>query len=203
MKLFICQACGNVLYFENRICGQCGRRLACLPEELTLSALEQVDGNSWKPLAASSQQRLFCENAGQDGCNWLVPPGTNDRFCIACRHNSVIPDLSDRDNLVAWQQIEIAKHRLFYSLLRWKLPLRTVAENPAQGLSFDFLAEAPASDGPKVMTGHDHGKITIALIEANDAEREKASRSDGRTVSDVARPFSARSRASLLGRFGA
>ena len=23
------------------------------------------------------------------------------------------------------------------------------------------------------MTGHDHGKITIALIEANDAEREK------------------------------
>ena len=91
MKLFTCQACGNVLYFENRICGQCGHRLAYLPEELTLSALESVDGNSWQPLAASAQQRRFCENAGQDGCNWLVPPGNNDRFCIACRHNSVIP----------------------------------------------------------------------------------------------------------------
>ena len=99
--------------------------------------------------------------------------GTNDRFCIACRHNSVIPDLSNQDNLVAWQQIEIAKHRLFYSLLRWKLPLQTVAGNPAQGLSFEFLADAPTNAGPKVMTGHDHGKITIALIEANDAEREK------------------------------
>jgi hypothetical protein len=173
MKLFTCQACGNVLYFENRICGQCGHRLAYLPEELTLSALESIDGNSWKPLAASAQQRCFCENAGQDGCNWLVPPGTNDRFCIACRHNSVIPDLSNQDNLVAWQQIEIAKHRLFYSLLRWKLPLQTVAGNPAQGLSFEFLADAPTNAGPKVMTGHDHGKITIALIEANDAEREK------------------------------
>ena len=173
MKLFNCQACGNVLYFENKVCGQCGHRLAYLPEELTLSALEPIDGNSWKPLTAPAQQRLFCENAGQDGCNWLVPPGTDDRFCVACRHNSIIPDLSSPANLVAWQQIEIAKHRLFYSLLRWELPLQTVAENPAQGLSFEFLADAPTGDGPKVMTGHDHGKITIALIEANDAEREK------------------------------
>ena len=26
MKLFKCQACGNILYFENRTCGQCGHR---------------------------------------------------------------------------------------------------------------------------------------------------------------------------------
>jgi hypothetical protein len=173
LKLFACQVCGNILYFENRICRRCGHRLAYLPEELALSALEPIDCSTWKPLAEPVQQRFFCENASQDGCNWLVPPGTSERFCIACRHNGVIPDLSNQIHLVAWQQIELAKHRLFYTLLRWKLPLETVAENPAHGLSFEFLADESESTGPKVLTGHDEGKITIALIEASDAEREK------------------------------
>jgi hypothetical protein len=65
------------------------------------------------------------------------------------------------------------KHRLFYSLLRWKLPLSTVAEDPSHGLSFEFLADPPDATGPKVLTGHDEGKITIALKEAEDAERER------------------------------
>lgn len=34
MKLFSCQTCGNILYFENRICGQCGQRLGYVPEAL-------------------------------------------------------------------------------------------------------------------------------------------------------------------------
>jgi hypothetical protein len=40
-------------------------------------------------------------------------------------------------------------------------------------LVFEFLAEPPTEDGPKVMTGHDNGLITIALAEANDVERER------------------------------
>jgi hypothetical protein len=173
MKLFKCQACGNVLYFENRTCRQCGHRLAYLPEESTLSAVQPTDGNTWKPLASPAGQRFFCANAGPDACNWLVPAGTNDQFCVACRHNDVIPDLASQANLAAWQQIELAKHRLFYTLLRWNLPLKTIAQDPAHGLSFEFLADAPAVADPKVLTGHDEGKITIALNEANDAEREK------------------------------
>ncbi len=173
MKLFKCQWCGNILYFENRTCGQCGHRLGYLPEMSQLSAMEPLENNAWKPLAASDQRRLFCINAAHDACNWLVPPGTNDALCIACRHNGIIPDLSVQSNLAAWQQIELAKHRLFYTLLRWKLPLRTVAEDPAHGLSFEFLADAPTSQGPRVLTGHDAGKITIALKEADDAERER------------------------------
>jgi hypothetical protein len=173
MKLFKCQACGNILYFENRSCGQCGHRLAYLPEAMILSAVEPLDGNTWKPLASPDQSRFFCTNAAQDGCNWLVPPGTNDAFCLACRHNGIIPDLTDPQRLNDWRLIELAKHRLFYTLLRWKLPLETVAENPAHGLLFEFLDDAAATRGPKVLTGHDEGKITIALREADDAEREK------------------------------
>jgi hypothetical protein len=75
----------------------------------------------------------------------------------------------------------MAKHRLFYTLLRWNLPLKTVSQDPSHGLSFEFLADAPAATGPKVLTGHDEGKITIALAEANDAERERRRVSMGGT----------------------
>src|SRR6201999_3857264 len=37
---------------------------------------------------------------------------------------------------------------------------------------FNFLADDPSAT-KKVMTGHDNGVITIALAEADDAEREK------------------------------
>jgi uncharacterized paraquat-inducible protein A len=50
VKLFVCQSCGNVLYFENRTCGRCGHQLAFLPEKVTLSAIEG-DGAGWKTLA--------------------------------------------------------------------------------------------------------------------------------------------------------
>lgn len=173
MKLFKCQACGNILYFENRTCGQCGHRLAYLPEKFSISAIENIGSDAWKPLAYPDQQRLFCANALQDGCNWFVPPGTNDHFCIACRHNGVIPDLANPVQLDAWQQIELAKHRLFYSLLRWQLPLDTVDQDGLRELVFEFLANSADRNIPKIMTGHDEGKITIALNEASDAEREK------------------------------
>jgi hypothetical protein len=134
--------------------------------------LEPAGDNLWSPLDAPDQRR-FCQNAENDACNWLVPPGTNDAFCLACRHNGVIPDVTEQSRLAAWQQIELAKHRLFYGLLRWKLPLSTVGEDPTHGLLFEFLADPPANAGPKILTGHDEGKITIALREADDAERER------------------------------
>jgi hypothetical protein len=85
----------------------------------------------------------------------------------------MIPDLSIADNLANWQKIEIAKHRMFYSLLRFKLPTPTKAEAPEAGLAFDFLAELPQPNAPRVMTGHDNGLITLALAEADDALREQ------------------------------
>ena len=74
--------------------------------------------------------------------------------------------------MLPWRKLEAAKHRLFYTLLRLNLPIETRNENP-EGLAFDFLADQPAQSGPKVMTGHDNGLITIALAEADDAERER------------------------------
>jgi hypothetical protein len=173
MKLFKCQACDHLVYFENRACERCGHRLGYLPELGTLSALEPDGGTTWRALARSEGSDRFCANAEFDACNWLVPATSGEAYCTACRHNGVIPDPSVPANLAAWRVMELAKHRLFYTLRKLRLPLVTRAEDPEHGLIFEFLAEPPANDGPKVMTGHDEGLITIALSEANDLERER------------------------------
>ena len=169
MKLFACQACGNVLYFENRSCTRCGHRLGFMPERVTLSSLEP-DGERFASLADKGRGRAFCANAAHDVCNWLVEPESGELYCRACRHNGIVPDLSNSDHFARWRELEIAKHRLFYSLIRLRLPVQTRAEDPARGLIFNFLADDP---GQRVMTGHDNGLITIALTEADDIEREK------------------------------
>ena len=172
MKLFKCQHCGQLLYFENNTCERCGHRLGYLPEPNTLSALEP-DGKAWRALASPEGPYCFCVNAEHDACNWLVSAASPETYGKACRHNGTVPDLTRPENVLAWRKMELAKHRLFYTLLRLELPLETRRANPENGLEFDFLADPPAASGPKVMTGHNEGLITIALAEADDAEREK------------------------------
>ena len=66
----------------------------------------------------AEQGRWLCTNAKMDACNWLVDDGSGDAYCAVCRHNGTVPDLSDPARLNGWRKLEIAKHRLFYSLLQ-------------------------------------------------------------------------------------
>jgi hypothetical protein len=172
MRLFICQHCRNLLYFENRTCEACGHRLGYMPRRGLLTALEPK-GDGWETIAKPKAAVRFCANAEFDACNWLVPADAPDPFCAACRHNRTIPDLSVPANLEGWRKLELAMHRLFYTLLKLRLPLADRRANPEHGLVFDILADPPAQQGPKVLTGHDDGLITLALTEADDAEREQ------------------------------
>ena len=173
MKLFECQHCGQPLYFENSSCESCGRRLGYLVSEETISALEP-NGDLWRALARPDRPYRMCANAVHDACNWLVPADDPEPFCVACRHNRTIPDLTIPANLFHWRKIEAAKHRLFYSLLRFGLPLVTTAEDP-NGLTFDFLSPGVAP----VVTGHSGGLITLNVAEADDVERERQRREMG------------------------
>lgn len=170
MKLFRCDHCGHMLYFENIRCERCGRALGYEPES---NSLVSLDGGPDIYTAPHLDNRsfVFCANARHGACNWLVPhqPGA-DPYCRACGHNEVVPNINDATDLGRWQVIERAKKRLIYSLLRLNLPLATRNEDPVHGLGFRFLDEdfAPAP----VLTGHDNGIITIALKEADDAARE-------------------------------
>jgi len=172
MKLFECQGCRQPLYFENARCESCGRQLGYLPSRDTVTALEEKDGGL-HALAEPKGKYRYCANAARNVCNWLVPLDQPEPFCAACRHNRTIPDLSEPQNLARWRKIEIAKHRLFYTLLKLRLPLATRAEDP-EGLAFDFIADRDV-DGhhTSVMTGHASGLITINLAEADDPERER------------------------------
>jgi hypothetical protein len=172
MKLYTCQFCKNVLYFENRFCGRCNRQVGYAPETDQLCPLESSANGDFFALASGGTPRRLCANAEHDVCNWLTPPNSADIFCLACRHNRTVPNVCETINLLRWRQLELAKHRLFYSILRWSLPLQSRAE-AAGGLVFDFLADPPAAHAPKVMTGHDEGLITIALSEADNATREQ------------------------------
>jgi hypothetical protein len=172
MKLFECQNCRQPLYFENTRCESCGRDLGYLPSHETMTAIEP-SGDVWKAFAEPRGRYRYCANAVHQVCNWLVPVDDPEQYCAACRHNRTIPDLSQPQNQARWRKIEVAKHRLFYTLLRLGLPLATKAED-ADGLAFDFIA---AQRGPSghipVMTGHDNGLITLNLAEADDPERER------------------------------
>ncbi len=172
MQLFQFQNCSQLLYFENTRCETCGVTLGYDPQGAQLRALD-ADGDLWQPIADRGHAFRFCFNAQYGVCNWLIPAEREAQYCVACRHNRTIPDLSEGDNLQRWRKLEYAKHRLFYQLIRLKLPRPTNAETPGQGLAFDCLAAWQQPDAARVMTGHDNGLITLNLQEADDAEREK------------------------------
>lgn len=171
MRLFRCAVCGQLLYFENRRCEHCGHSLGYLPELNDLVELIPEDG-VFRAVGMGNRHFRFCANADHDACNWLVSDEQEEKFCLACRHNRTVPDLANSTFFQKWRRIEVAKHRLIYSLLRLDLPLESNKDRDG-GLCFDFLADPPEQGSPKVMTGHDSGLITIALTEADDAEREQ------------------------------
>lgn len=171
MRLFTCQVCGQVLYFENTACERCGHRLGYLPERFALRALE-ADGYGWREAGSAQAGALrFCANTAHEACNWMLGAGEPGPFCAACRHNRTVPDLDVAENLPRWRVLEAAKHRLFYGLMRLRLPLVARADDGTHGLAFDFLAETPAQ--PQVITGHAGGIVTIALKEGDPTERER------------------------------
>ncbi len=172
MRLFKCPSCGQMLYFENTRCESCGHILGYDSTTFCMRSLTP-QGDLWADAAGehSAGTWRFCANAGRLACNWLISADSTGDFCTACRHNHTIPDLSDEERTTRWRVLEGAKHRLIYALLRLGLPLANRIDDPVHGLAFDFLADLPG--GPRVLTGHDDGLITIALKEGDSAERER------------------------------
>ena len=120
---------------------------------------------------ATNAKELFnyCRNASYGVCNWLVPAAEGSSYCIACSLNRVIPSLGSDLNLRLWRNMEVAKHRLVYSLLRLHLPLSVDRDGQTEAIVFDFMEDGPT--GERVITGHDNGIITINIAEADEAQR--------------------------------
>ncbi|MBS1565521.1 MAG: zinc-ribbon domain-containing protein, partial [Bacteroidetes bacterium] len=146
MKVFTCSHCNNPLYFENNTCLSCQHTVGFDAERLSLVTLEKTGDNQYKDITDPGKVYRLCENAAHGTCNWLVPAAQESNFCRACALNRTIPMLSSPENLDRWRRIEIAKHRLVYSLLKLKLPFFPKAKlvaDPATG-------QLPPDTGPGI-----------------------------------------------------
>lgn len=182
MKIFECQKCGQVLYFENTSCERCSHVVGYSPDEETVLTLIPDGDEIWRPIAAASRHYRFCANARYNACNWLVPVYPTDldvseTLCVACQLNNVIPNLDVAAHVLHWRRLELAKHYLIHGLLRLKLPVVGKAADPTMGLAFNFVTDQGTVDGgaatTAATTGHLDGLITINLSEADDVERER------------------------------
>jgi hypothetical protein len=130
----------------------------------------ESDNATFKDISNRKSSYRFCANSQYGTCNWLIPEGSQNELCIACQLNRTIPSLSG-ENLARWDRIEVAKHRLVYTLLRLKLPVKPKYSEKDKGLAFDFLADTSAEK--RVMTGHNGGVITLNIEEADEDESTK------------------------------
>ena len=184
MKLFKCDHCGQPVYFENTFCVKCDALLGFDPERMDLVAIRPTadNDNSYELFSAeaivalSAPRYKYCINKQHNVCNWLLPDNIEAEYCIACNLNHTIPNLSQPDHWEKWAQIEVAKHRLVYSLLRFKLPVISKFQDEDNGIAFDFMADENKEGNKRLLTGHDNGLITLNIAEADDAIREMARR---------------------------
>lgn len=170
MLNFTCDSCTATLFFENDTCLACGRKVGFRPDDLTMGSADRAAAADLQP----------CRNwAEYAACNWFAPMrAEGSGYCIACALNEVVPDLADPQRRSLWIDTERAKRRLIFTLLEIGLPLLGVGDK--QPLSFRLLADDRADTGAvdpplekePIYIGHDNGRLTLNVVEADDVLRE-------------------------------
>lgn len=173
--------CSRAVFFRNSYCLNCDTPLGYEPKlGKVFSLAPGFSPETWYlagPHVPDNHQKVYlrCANANTPArCNWLVEVGEPGRnaYCLSCRLNRIIPDASVPEDAMLWGRLEDAKRRVISALVALGLPLASrVSEDPEHGLAFDFL-RSPAK-GPRVLTGHDDGVITLNIEEADDVTREQ------------------------------
>lgn len=172
--------CQSPIFFNNSVCLACRAPLGYIPSLMRIRSFVPgaVMGEWWLGAAAAGDRgaeamawRRCANFESPAGCNWMVAMDDPAIFCVACRLNRTIPDLSFPENAVRWHKIEVAKRRLMAQLLEFGLPVRAKSDDPQRGLAFDFVATLPGQLG--VMTSHADGLITLNIEEADDVVREQ------------------------------
>jgi hypothetical protein len=173
MKVFHCDHCRHLLFFENTQCVRCQHVVAYLPDLGLVGSLDENGDGTWSsplPRAAKRSYRLCGNYREHQVCNWALAGDDNHELCRSCRLTRIIPDLTAGAHRQQWYRLEVAKRRLLFTLISLGLPIASREEDPDGGLAFEFKADG---EGEPVLTGHLAGVITINIAEADDAERER------------------------------
>ena len=114
MKIFHCEHCDQLVFFENTFCVNCGHTLAYLPDEADMGTFK-LDGDTPRRLGVQARRELeyrFCANYSRENvCNWVVAAEDPNPYCPSCRLTRVIPDLSQPGTRETWCRLESAKRR--------------------------------------------------------------------------------------------
>ena len=169
MKRYSCSHCKNQLYFENNICLVCRHMVGFDAASLSMLTLEGCRTGGLADIRDAKRLYRWCENATHGTCNWLIPAEDPSAFCVACQLNRTIPELSEGENLARWKRIEVAKHRLVYSLLRLKLPVVAKRHiDPGKTAGKEKLKGSVVAGGPGKMNVMNPRKGPAALEEPED-----------------------------------
>jgi hypothetical protein len=148
VRVFACPDCRRLVIFES---------LDCLHSETPLAF-------DWAAREITAlREGSPCANRELIGCNGLAG---RTGVCVSCALTRTRPQGDDGRERFA--KAEAAKRRLLFELLELGLPVTGYLEREG-GLAFDMLN----SEHANVITGHRDGVITLDLIEADDAHREK------------------------------
>src|SRR5262245_47842491 len=83
MKVFHCDHCGNLLFFENTVCLSCDRRVAFLPDLRVVGSLDPDPSapDVWRSPLPQARDRAYrlCRNYRvEEACNWAVPDNNDN-----------------------------------------------------------------------------------------------------------------------------
>jgi len=76
VKVFHCDHCGQLLFFESTEGVSCGRRLAYLPHVRVVGSVDPDAADIWRssvPKAAKDGYRLCQNDKYERVCNWAMP----------------------------------------------------------------------------------------------------------------------------------
>src|SRR5258706_8805889 len=105
MRVFHCDHCGQLLFFENVNCVRCGRALAFVPELSAVASLDPTPGSHWISPVSAHELKL-CENYTKHSvCNWALAFDDPNTLCRACRLTRTIPNLSRPGNDRLWYKL--------------------------------------------------------------------------------------------------
>jgi hypothetical protein len=167
MRVFTCDSCGQLIFFDNDRCLRCDSPLGYVHERRDVIALTEIAADYLVDLTSPVRAWQRCATQSVTGCNWLVPAGSH-ALCESCALTRTRPSDDDHEGMAELVRGEMAKRRLIFQLAELGLPVVPRDEEAGKGLAFDLLSSVET----KVITGHDNGVITLDLAEADDEHRE-------------------------------
>ena len=182
MKRLACPACSSRVYFERVECPVCASQLAFVPATSVMASRDDPFVNA-------------CQNRAVIACNWSTGP--DQPFCLACRLNRTVPNLSHEGNAERWQRIERGEAAARRGSAAARASDRLAGGGSRQhGLAFDLVSDA------LIVRAGPHGPRERPHHARHRGSRRRRARgaADGlpRTLPHAARPFPARDRALLF-----